>query len=257
MTRQEDFDQQLRDWSDVGDERLPSRYLDAALAKVDETAQRGAGWWPLEGLLVKLKPAVPMLGIATVILLAFAGYQFFGQGVGGPDTPTPTPRVIAAADLPNIVLTDANAPEGFTVDGTTTGTDALVRPLKAGGPFIDQSAFVDALMTNLNTTETGGYVSYGALFETAAAAEVAYDYLADEHGAVGWDMTRSSEVPGLGDESATFTGPAYDLFATNIVHLWRVDNLVLAAVAVGDVAVGEANADQLLELARLMDDRAR
>ena len=69
-------------------------------------------------------------------------------------------------------------------------------------------------------------------------------------------MTRSSEGPGLGDESATFTGPAYDLFATNIVHLWRVDNLVLAAVAVGDVAVGEAHADQLLELARLMDDQA-
>ncbi len=155
------------------------------------------------------------------------------------------------------MLTDANAPDGFTVDGTTTGSDALVVPLEPGGPFIDQSAFVDALMTNLNSTEAGGYVSYGALFETAADAEVAYDYLVAEHGDVGWGMTRSNEDPGLGDESASFTGPAYDLFATNIVHLWRVDNLVLAAVAVGDVAIGEVNADRLLEFAELMDDHAR
>lgn len=257
MTRQEDFDQQLRDWSDIGDERLPSRYLDAALARIDVTPQRGAGWWPLEGLLMKLKPAAPMLGIAAIVLLAVVGYGFFARGIGGPVTPSATPRVIAATDLPNIVLTDANAPEGLTVDGTTTGSDALVVPLEPGGPFIDQSAFVDALMTNLNSTEAGGYVSYGALFETDADAEVAYDYLVDEHGDVGWGMTRLSEDPGLGDESATFTGPAYDLFATNVVHLWRVDNLVLAAVAVGDVAIGQANADRILEFAELMDANAR
>jgi hypothetical protein len=70
-------------------------------------------------------------------------------------------------------------------------------------------------------------------------------------------MARSSVDPGLGDEGVTFTGPAYDIFETNIVHLWRVGNLVLAAVAVGDVAVGEANADTLLEFAELMDERAR
>lgn len=257
MTRREDFDQQLRDWSDIGDDRLPSRYLEAALGQVETTSQRGARWWPLEGFLMKLKPAAPILGIAAVVLLAIAGYQFFSGTVGGPTSPSPTPRVIAATDLANIVLTDANAPQGFAVDGTTTGSDALVVPLEPGGPFIDQSAFVDALMTNLNSTETGGYVSYGALFETAADAEVAYDYLANEHGEAGWGMTRSSVDPGLGDESSTFTGPAYDLFVTNITHLWRVDNLVLAAVAVGDVAIGEPNADQLLELAELMDEHAR
>ncbi len=83
MTRLEDFDQQLRDWSDIGDERLPSRYLDAALARIDVTPQRGAGWWPLEGLLMKLKPAAPMLGIAAVVLLAIAGYQILRpEGLG-------------------------------------------------------------------------------------------------------------------------------------------------------------------------------
>jgi hypothetical protein len=257
MTRLEDFDQQLRDWSDVGDERIPSRYLEAALARINVTPQRGASWWPLGGLLMKLKPAAPILGIAAVILVAIAGYQLFGRTVGGPNTPTAAPRIIAAADLPHIVLTDANAPEGFAVDTTTDGVEALVTPLSAGGPFIDQSAFVGALMTRLNITETGGYVSYAALFETAAAAEIAYDYLVDEHGEVGWGMTRSSEDPGLGDQSASFTGPAYDNFETNVVHLWRVDNVVLAAVAVGDVAVGDANADLLLELAQQMDDQAR
>jgi hypothetical protein len=112
-------------------------------------------------------------------------------------------------------------------------------------------------MTNLDSTETGGYVSWGALFETAADAEVAFDFVVNEHGSAGWGMTRSSTDPGLGEESVTFTGAAYDIFETNIVHLWRVGNLVLAAVAVGDVAVGEANADTLLEFAELMDERAR
>jgi hypothetical protein len=111
-------------------------------------------------------------------------------------------------------------------------------------------------MTNMNSTETGGYVTWSALFETAADAEVAFDYVADEHGAAGWEMARSSVDPGLGDESASYTGAAYDIFETNIVHLWRVNNLVLAAVAVGDVAVGEANADRLLVIAELMDERA-
>jgi hypothetical protein len=36
-----------------------------------------------------------------------------------------------------------------------------------------------------------------------------------------------------------------------------VGNLVLAAVAVGDVAVGDANAATLLAFAELMDERAR
>jgi hypothetical protein len=197
-----------------------------------------------------MKPAVMIGAIAIVAVLGITAYQFIvgGEtGLGGPPD-----LVLTADDLPTIVLTAENAPDGLTVDGTVSGDEALVTPLRPGGPFIDQSAFVDALMTNLNSTETGGYVSWAALFETSADAEVAFDYLVDEHGETGWGMQRSTVDPGLGDESASFTGAAYDVFERNEVHLWRVGNLVLAAVGVGDF-----DEDQVRAIAELMDDRAQ
>jgi hypothetical protein len=259
MIHERNLERVLRSWVDEGADLAPERFVWSALEAVEKTSQRGAWQASLEGLIVKLKHAAPILGVAAAIVIALAAYQLIGGRnvgeVGGPSLQS-TPRAITAEDLPNIVLTTANAPEGFTIDNTDVGAAALLVPLKPSGPMIDQTAFVDALMNNLNSTETGGYVSWAALFETAADAEVAFDYVVDEHGPVGWRMLRSSVDPGLGDESATYTGPAYDIFETNIVHLWRVGNLVLAAVAVGDVAVGDANADQLLSLAELMDERA-
>lgn len=256
MNREGDFDQTLRRWLDDGADRAPERFVWAALDDAQRTRQRGARLALLEGFLMKLKPAAPMLGVAAVAILAIAALQLFGGNVGGPD-PTPTPRIFTEADLPTIVFTAANAPDGVTVDSTASGRGALLTPLRPGGEVFDLNAFVDALMTNLNSTEAGGYVSYAALFETTADAEAAFDLLSAEHESEdGWDMTRSADGPGLGDEGATYTGAAYDLFETNIVHVWREGNLVLAAVAVGDLALGDANADRLLTLARAMNDRA-
>ena len=47
MTPRIEFDDQLRAWADLGDDRLPVEYLKAALAQVDTTPQRRArpGWW--------------------------------------------------------------------------------------------------------------------------------------------------------------------------------------------------------------------
>ena len=115
---------------------------------------------------MKLKPAAPVLGVAAAIVIALAAFQL-GSNVGGPITPTPTPRHFTRADLPDIVLTDANAPAGLDVDGTEFGEAALMVPMKAGGPAIDQTGFIDARMTNLNSIDTGGYVTWSALFETA------------------------------------------------------------------------------------------
>jgi len=261
MNRERDFDQTLRHWLEDGADQAPERFIWAALDNVGRTAQRGAWQASLEGFLMKFKSAAPYLGVAAVIVLAIAAYQVFvapNIGNAGPSpSPSPTPRLFTSADLQNIVLTGANAPDSLTVDATQSGAAALLVPLRPGGPTIDQTAFVDALMTNLSTTETGGYVSWSALFATAGDAAVAFAFVSNEHGSGGWGMSRSSVGPGLGDESVTYTGAAYEIFPRNIVHIWRVDNLVLAAVAVGDVAVGDANADRLLAIAQLMDDRAR
>ncbi|HJT64593.1 MAG TPA: hypothetical protein VJ839_07485 [Candidatus Limnocylindria bacterium] len=260
MNREPDLDQTLRDWLDEGSDHAPERFIWAALDDVERSAQRGAWRVSLEERFVNMKPAALVLVTTAVIIGAIATYQLVvGPNIGNPG-PSPSPsqaaRLLTSEDLPDIVLTDANAPAGFTVDTTESGVLALLTPFHPGGTFIDQSAFVDALMTNLNSTETGGYVSWSALFETAVDAEAAFDYVANEHGPAGWGMARSSVDPALGDESASYTGAAYDLFRTNLVYLWRVNNVLLAAVAVGDVSVGEANADQLFAIAELMDDRA-
>ena len=110
------------------------------------------------------------------------------------------------------------------------------------------SAFVDALITNLNSTETGGYVSYAALFETSADAEGAYDFLVRRaHRRRLGNAAFDGATRGSADESATFTGAAYDIFERNEVHLWRVGNLVLAAVGVGDFRFGPSPLDRRID----------
>jgi hypothetical protein len=249
MTHDRDLDRMLARWMDDGPTAVADRVVDAALTDVHTTRQRGARWATLKELFMTMKPAVMIGAIAIVAVLGITTYRFIVGGETG--LGDPPDRVLTAADLPTIVLTEDNALDGLTVDATESGVTALVTPVRPGGPSIDQSAFVDALMTNLNSTETGGYVSWAALFETSADAEVAFDFLVDEHAEAGWGMQRSTVDPGLGDESASFTGAAYDIFERNQVHLWRVDNLVLAAVGVGDF-----DEDQVRAIAELMDERA-
>lgn len=237
MNREPDFDQTLKDWLDEGSDHAPERFIWAALDEVERSAQRGAWRVSLEERFVNIKPVAVVLVTAATIIAAIATYQFVaGPNVGDPGpspTPQPTAASFTAVDLPYIVFA-AFTPEDLTVDANEFGVEALRRPFHPGGPEIDQTAFVDARMTNLNSTETGGYVSWAALFETAADAEVAFDYVANEHGPNGWGMTRSQFYPGPGDEAAVFTGAAYDIFERNQTYLWRVGNLVLAAVGVGD-----------------------
>lgn len=260
MNRSRDFDETLKDWLDDGADHAPERFIWAALDDVERSAQRGAWRVSLEERFVNMKPAVLVLVTTAAIIVAIATYQLVvGPNVGGPG-PTPSPTSssqpeagrFSATDLPSIVVTAANAPEGLTVDSNDFGEAALHVPLREGGPPIDQTAFVDARMTNINSTETAGYVSWAALFESAADAEVAFDYIVDEHGSAGWEMARSSVDPGLGEESASFTGAAYNVFPTNETYLWRVDNLVLAAVGVGDY-----DAEQVRSIADLMDSRTQ
>jgi hypothetical protein len=250
MTTERDLDRTLDRWMDDGPTVVADRVIAAAMTDVQTTRQRGARWVPLKELLMTMKPAATMAAIAVVAFLGIAAYQIIlgGEvGLGGPPD-----RVFTRADLPDIVVTADNNPDDLIVDATDSGATALVTPMAPGGASVDQTAFVDALMTNINSTDTGGYVSWAVLFETNADGEAAFDFFVDEHGQAGWGMQRSTSDPGLGDESASFTGAAYDIFERNRVYLWRVDNLVLAAVGVGDF-----DEDQVRAIADLMDDRAQ
>ena len=258
MKRAADIDQLLETWLDDGAEAAPERFVWAALDNVERTAQRGAWRTSLEGFLMNLKPAAPLFGIAAMVLLAIVAYSIFGGGnVGNRTVPTPTPRAFSVDELSTIVMTDANAPTGMAVDATTTGYEALTTPLRPGGEIIPLTGFVDALMTNLNSTDAGGYVSWSAVYETADQAARAFAFLVDEHEAeAGWGLQPSSEDPGLGDESRSYSGAAYQFDAANI-YLWRVNILLLAAVYVDASAVGDGDANRLRAIAQDMDSRTR
>ena len=83
--------------------------------------------------------------------------------------------------------------------------------------------------------EEGGYVSWTALYETADDAAAAFTVLISEHqGIDGWSMDRVGSSP-YGDEGVTLDGAAYG-FDANMLRVWRLDNLILAAGAFGVTA---------------------
>jgi hypothetical protein len=235
MNRERDFDQTLKHWLDDGAYQAPERYVWAALEEVDRTGQRGAWGALLEGTIMKLKPAAPILGVAAVVLLAIAAFQYLGGNVGGPSQPTaqpsPTPLVYSG-DLAN--LAELRRIDGMEVDDTTTGYAALTTPLRPGGEIIPLTGFEEALMQNFGSTDTGGYVTWAALYVEVAQAEASYDFLITEHAAAdGWGMERSAADPDLGDESALMTGAAYG-WDSATTYLWRRGNVIFACVGVGD-----------------------
>jgi hypothetical protein len=185
---------------------------------------------PLEGFLMKLKPAAPFLGLAAILVLAFGAFQLFTRPNLGEPEPTITPRAFSPADLPRIVVTEANAPDGITVDNTTAHLRAIRTSLGSSSTLIDQPGFVDALMTDLNTTEEGGEVTWSALFADSSTAEQAYGDLVAE--LAGNGLARSQD-PLLGDESVLLSGTAYG-FGRTTTYLWRDGNLLLAVVGLGD-----------------------
>lgn len=245
MNREPGFDETLSSWLDEGADRAPERFVWAALEDVERTAQRGAWRVTLEELLMHLKPVAPILGIAAVVVLAITAIQL----TAAPRLGDATPRTYTAEDLPSIIVTADNAPEGMTIDLTNSGMATLTTPLRPGGAIPD-TGFIDGLNTELST-EDGLYGTWAVVFETEEDARAAFAFIANEHeSADGWGLERSTPDPGLGDESRLYIGPMYD-FETAETIFWRKGNLLLAAV--GAVFW---DADYLRSLAEGMDARS-
>lgn len=251
MNREPDFDHVVANWLDEGADRAPERFVWSALEDVERTPQRGAWQASTEDFLMQFKRAVPFLGIAAAVALAIVAYQTFGNpNIGDPQA---KPRVFTAEDLSDIVVSEANAPEAMTIDyeNRRSGRSALVEPLRPGGPTIDTTHFVDALSAELGTS-TGGFTSWTAVFETAEDAHEAFDFIAAEHdSANGWGLADAREDPGIGDESASWTGQQYDMASARTIF-WRQENLLLAAVGWADWTPEEVGA-----IATEMAERAR
>jgi hypothetical protein len=204
-----------------------------------------------EEFLMQFKRAAPVLGIAAAIILAIIAFQFVGTpSVGDDEQPS---RTYTREDLESIVITEANAPEGVTVNttATTRRLPALYAPLRAGGDVIDTSAFVDAINTEIDV-DGQGYATWAAVFETEEAAQAAFDFIVEEHESPeGWNLEGTVPDPPLGDESRLWTGQQYD-FESAQTLFWRQGNLLLAVVGWLDWTD-----EGVRELADGMADRAR
>lgn len=251
MTRQPDFDHIVTEWLDDGADRAPERFVWAALDEAERTPQTVAWVATTKEFLMQFKRAAPVLGIAAAAVLAIVAFQIIGtRNAGGPD---PTPRAYTEEDVQAVVLTEASAPDGMAVDYEyrTTGFAALLVPLAPGGETIDRTGFVDALSVELGTS-MGGFTTWSALFESADAAQQAYEFLVTEHESPeGWGLAGSREDPELGEESVMWTGRQYDMTSARTI-LWRQGNLLLAAVGWADWEPEEVRliADQMAGRAR-------
>ncbi|HEX6129762.1 MAG TPA: hypothetical protein VF071_12140 [Candidatus Limnocylindria bacterium] len=266
MNREHDFDRTIRSWLDDGADRAPERFVWAALADVERIAQRGAWWALLETAMMKLKPAAPILGVAAVVLLAIAAYQFLGGNVGGPNTPTPTPTIVTAEQLPAIMPTTDTLPAGWSVDSSTQVRGAVLgAPIRgpAREDIFNTPGYVAGIYAEhaFSGAETDGAgVTWTALFEDPAAASAALAvYLGDLQDEDGWDLGAGTNA-GLGDEGRTFTGESRVIFGGNPpadepgasqITIWRVGNLLLAAGGFFDYDEAE-----LRSIAEGMDARA-
>jgi hypothetical protein len=180
-----------------------------------------------------------------------------------PASPTSTPATFGSADLPRIVLSEDQLGPGMTLDDLITGRDALVQPvaLLERSTFADQRGFVDARMTIIGTSgqssywEEGGYVTWTAVYASGSDAEAAVDVLIKEHESeTGWGMERVGRAP-YGDEGVSLEGAAYG-FERNLLHIWRRDNLLLAALAIGVTATRDDAEERLGSIAEGMATRA-
>lgn len=176
---------------------------------------------------------------------------------GAAPSPTSTPsaspsqRTFTADDLSSVLVSEATAPDGLTVESGDSGAAALVLPIPPGGPAIDEAAFVDALTTRIGHTMSGGYTSWSAVFETAGDAQQAFHFIAEQHEAgTGWDLEPLTPDVELADQAVQYAGP-YGPWDTAEIYFWREGNLLLAAIGVGDF-----EADVLRSIAQGMDARA-
>ena len=105
-----------------------------------------------------------------------------------------------------------------------------------------------------NHSGGGGYQTWSALFDTAADAQRGFDFLAttlDVESTHGWTLGRLGEVPGLADESLSYSGSSTFAGLRHVgVYIWRVNNVLLA------VFQFNYNGGALDALASEMDARA-
>jgi hypothetical protein len=159
MNRQRDFDDVVTSWMDDGPEAAPDRFVWAALEQVDRAPQRSAWRVALENMPMYTKLAIPIAGVAAVLIVAV----FVFGGLNGPTqvadppspeaTPAPTPSPAACGVTPS-------SDGGIHVVWCSTGENATVVDFSMDAPttWADQ-AFTRAESVYLRPEE-GGVIAF-------------------------------------------------------------------------------------------------
>jgi hypothetical protein len=201
-------------------------------------------------------------GLSILLVVVIGLILILGQPAGEAQA-----RELTVADLDRIVYSDADAPAGTEPSVGGHGRTLLKNPVWYLPPyaqqrFLELPGFLDAREQSFEGPASEGdllYVSEVFLFEDAASAQAAIDaYSGEWQVSFGFDNPMPTEID-LGDGGVRFAGPArvqYD--EPGIYYFWRVNNLVLNAVGIGDVEDEEleALAASTLAMAGEMDRRA-
>lgn len=163
MTPRMDFDDQLRAWADLGDERLPAQYLNAAIAQIETMPQRRLrpGWLRFP----PMNRFVPFALAATaLVVVALIGISLF---VRSPNVgPSPVPEATPEPTLQAAVWTAA----GQMIDDHFAHTATVLpdgRVLVAGGPGEPPTGSAELYDPATGSwTATGDMISGGYDFTT-------------------------------------------------------------------------------------------
>jgi WD40 repeat protein len=157
MTTRMEFDDQLRAWAELGDERLPVQYLNAALAQIDASPQRRSRpAWLAFPPMHRFAPFA--LAATALIVIALIGISLLVRSPNVGPTPVPAPSNDAT---PN---PDATPEAGAPLGG---GYILAYQPheSKLECPFSSQAPY-DLLMVDPGT---GAHTLLGTVAEDCSA----------------------------------------------------------------------------------------
>jgi len=250
MSHERNFERVLRSWVDEGADLAPERFVWTALEAAETTPQREAWQASLEGLIMKLKPAAPILGVAAVAILAIVTYQLFAKPVGQEPTPMPSasptasPVRLTVADLEMVVIGGSTLPAGWELAETIVGRSSLVtyptRSETGASTALAEIESFEAGLAREFSGPDGVYANWVVVFKTEADAQrAAAVYLADFVDPASWglELTGTSGIDG--PEGAKFTGSTVRFFAGPPgsepipveIRIWRVGRILVALAA--------------------------
>jgi hypothetical protein len=265
MSRSRDIDRILDRWMDNGPTVVADHVIAEAMTEIQTTRQSGARWAPLKEILMTLRPATVVLGLAAVIILGVAAYQLMPDGspsIGASPSPTAadvsSPSPTAASDLAAIVVTNENAPAGWEVGWTLHGPEALAYLIRYGQVTNATPGFIDARAAEVCASGQGCGIAWVALYDSEADAEAAFTLF---HGElqVGWGLGDRAQAVGLGEDEGHAYSNNLGNAAANHAYLWRRGNLLLGVLGLAEVnsVVAELEVDALRSVAEEMNARSR